>query len=95
MARQIIWTNRAQNERIQILTFLNIHNKSTRYSVGLNNQILESLKLISKYPFIGKPTKIKNVRVKVLKNYHLIYEITSRYIVVLSLWDCRQKPRLL
>lgn len=95
MARQIIWTERAQKERIKILTFWNIHNKSNRYSVGLNKLIVEALELISKYPLIGKPTEINNVRVKVLKNYHLIYEITPRHIVVLSLWDCRQKPRML
>jgi hypothetical protein len=41
---------------------------------------------------IGKRTWKENVRVKVLKDYLIIYEITVNEIVVLSLWDCRQNP---
>lgn len=92
MVRQIVWTERAQKERIEFLTFWNNHNKSTSYSKKLNNLIRESLKLISRHPFIGKPTTKENVKVKILKNYLLIYEITSDEIIVLSVWDCRQKP---
>lgn len=92
MVRQIVWTERAQKERIEILTFWNVHNKSTIYSKKLNNLIRESLRLISRHPFIGKPTNKENVKVKILKNYLLIYEITSENIIVLSVWDCRQKP---
>ena len=92
MVRQIVWTERAQKERIEILTFWNNHNKSTSYSKKLDNLIRESLRLISRHPFIGKPTNKENVKVKILKNYLLIYEITSDKIIVLSVWDCRQKP---
>ncbi|MDP2887945.1 MAG: type II toxin-antitoxin system RelE/ParE family toxin [Bacteroidota bacterium] len=92
MVRQIVWTERAQKERIEILTFWNNHNKSTSYSKKLNKLIRESLKLISRYPLIGKPTNKENVKVKILKNYLLIYELTSDEIIVLSVWDCRQKP---
>lgn len=92
MVRQIVWTERAQKERIEILTFWNNHNKSNSYSKKLNNLIRESLRLISRHPFIGKPTNKENVKIKILKNYLLIYEITSNEIIVLSVWDCRQKP---
>lgn len=92
MARQIIWTQRAQKERIEIFTFWNNHNKSTTYSKKLNNLFQESLKLICKHPFIGKPTNKETVRVKTLKNYLIIYEITPDEIVVLSIWDCRRNP---
>lgn len=90
MARQIIWTERAQKERKEIFTFWNTHNKSSFYTRKLNELIEESLKLICKHPFIGKPTTKENVRVKILKAYLIIYEITSKQIVVLSIWDSRQ-----
>ena len=93
MARQIIWTERAQKDRIEILTFWNYHNKSSAYSKKLYGLIKESLKLISKHPFIGKPTNVDNVRVKILRDYLIIYEITNIEIVVLSIWDSRQKPK--
>jgi toxin YoeB len=92
MVRQIIWTERAQKERKEIFTFWNTHNKSWFYSRKLNELINESLKLICKHPFIGKPTNKENVRVKILKAYLIIYEITPKAIVVLSVWDSRQNP---
>ena len=92
MAKQIIWTERAQKERIAIFIFFNNRNKSSVYSKKLNELIKESLILISKHPLIGKRTNKENVRVKVLKDYLIFYEITVNEIVVLSLWDCRQNP---
>jgi toxin YoeB len=92
MARQIIWTERAQKERKEIFTFWSTHNKSPFYSRKLNELIKESLKLICRHPFIGKPTNKENVRVKILKAYLIIYEITPKEIVVLSIWDSRQNP---
>lgn len=92
MVKQVIWTERAQKERIEILTFWNEQNQTTAYSIKLNRLIKRSLLIISKYPMIGKPTKIKNVRVKILGNYLIIYGITPQRIIVLSIWDSRQKP---
>lgn len=94
MARRIIWTERAQKERIEILRFWKEHNQSSAYSKKLNELIKKSLQLISKHPMIGKPTQIKNVRVKILSNYLIIYEATPLEIIVLSIWDSRQKPIL-
>jgi plasmid stabilization system protein ParE len=92
MARQIIWTKRAQRERKEILLFWNEQNQSSIYSLKLNELIKESLQLICKFPFIGKPTTKENVRVKILKNYLIIYQITTTEIIVLSVWDNRQNP---
>ena len=92
MARKIIWTERAQKERIIIFSFWNKRNQTFNYSKKLNSLIKESLKLICKYPTIGKLTNKENVRLKILKEYLIIYEITKSEIVVLSLWDCRQNP---
>ena len=92
MAWQIIWTERAQKERFEIFTFWNTHNQSSVYSKKLNELIKQSLKIISRHPLIGKPTNKENVRIKILKNYLIIYEIKKQEIIVLSLWDSRQKP---
>jgi toxin YoeB len=92
MARQIIWTKRAQKERTDILKFWKEHNQSITFSRKLNDLIKDSLTLISRHPFIGKPSVKENVRIKVLRNYLIIYEITPTEIVVLSIWDNRQNP---
>ena len=90
MVRVVIWTNRAQKERIEILNYWNDRNKSIEYSKKLNRLILDALCLICKYPLIGKPSNKENVRVRILEDYLIIYEIKHNEIVVLSLWDCRQ-----
>lgn len=92
MAKQIIWTERAQKERVELLNFWIKNNKSTVYSRKLNELIQRSLRIISNYPMIGKPTRIKNVRVKILSNYLIIYEVEPQKIIVLSIWDSRQNP---
>lgn len=92
MAREIIWTERAQKDRIAIFIYWNRRNKSTLYSKKLNELIKESLLLISRHPLIGQLTDKENVRVKILRDYLIFYQTTAKEIVVLSVWDCRQKP---
>ncbi|MCD4773327.1 MAG: type II toxin-antitoxin system RelE/ParE family toxin [Bacteroidales bacterium] len=92
MAKQLIWSKKAQHNRKRIFEYWNKHNKSTTYSKKLNGLIKESLRLICKYPLIGKKTDIENIRIKILKTYLIIYEITRKNIIVLSIWDCRQNP---
>jgi addiction module RelE/StbE family toxin len=92
MLRQIIWTERAQKDRLAIFTYWNIRNGTPDFSRKLNELIKASLELIRKYPLIGKPTGLRDVRVKVLKEYLIIYEISDQVIIVLTLWDCRQNP---
>ena len=92
MARKVTWTVRAQNDRKEILTYWNSRNKSNLYSKKLNGLIIESLVLIAKYPLIGKRTDKENVRIKVLRDYLIVYEVLPKEIVILTVWDCRQNP---
>jgi toxin YoeB len=92
MAREIIWTKRAQKDRIAIFAYWNKRNGSALYSRKLNELIKGSLMLISRHPLIGQLTNKENVRVKILRDYLIFYETTAREIIVLSIWDCRQNP---
>ena len=92
MVRRVTWTLRAQGDRKKIFEYWNNRNKSNIYSRKLNGLIMQSLDLIAKYPKIGKQTSEKNVRVKVLKDYLIFYQIMPKEIVILTLWDCRQNP---
>lgn len=92
MAKQIIWSLRAQNDRKEIFEYWNNCNNSTSYSKKLNRLIKDSLRLTSKYPPLGKKTDKENVRIKILKDYLIIYEITPKQIIVLTIWDCRKNP---
>lgn len=92
MVRRIVWVLKAQKDRIQILSYWNNRNKSNTFSRKLDRIFRESLDIICKYPFIGKPTDKPNVRIKIVLDYLLIYEITENEIIVLRVWDSRRNP---
>lgn len=93
MARRIVWVLQAQMDRKEILAYWKERNKSAKYSKKLDKLFREALILLLKYPFIGKPTNKKNIRIKIVRSYFLIYEITAEEIVVLRIWDARQNPK--
>ena len=92
MVRQVIWSLRAQKDKKEILEYWIKRNKSKSYSIKLNELFKESTKIISDYPQIGKLTNEKNVRVKIVRDYLLFYEVTENHIFVLTIWDSRQDP---
>ena len=59
MAKQIIWSKRAQTDRKEILKYWNKRNKSNTYSKKLNGLFKEAVRLISQYPEIRKFTDDK------------------------------------
>ena len=91
--RRIIWTERAQDERKDILKFWITHNKSTSYSRKLERLFREKLKLLSTNPYIGRKTDLgDDIRIKRILHYHVFYKINARIIVVLAIWDTRRDP---
>lgn len=93
MAKQIIWSERAQKDRKQILKYWTLRNKSNTYSKKLNQIFIKAIRIISQFPKIGKQTDDKNARIKIVKDYLIIYEETENIINILTIWDCRQNPQ--
>lgn len=92
MVKQIIWSATAQKNRRDIFTYWNHRIKSRSYSKKLNNLFKETLILLSKYPLLGKAVEDSELRVKILKDYLIIYEIDDEYLYILTIWDSRQNP---
>ena len=90
MARQIIWTLSAHDERIKILEYWVRRNKSKVFSKKLNKLIVTAIKEVSKNPSIGRKTDFANVRVKIVRDYLIFYEVTPKAIYILSIWDGRR-----
>ena len=66
MAKQIVWSRKAQNELLEILEYWVNRNKSNTFSLKLNCLIDEQLKLILEFPKIKRKTDIDNVYIKVI-----------------------------
>ena len=92
MAKQIVWTKSAQEERKEILQFWRIRNQSTAYSKKLNELIKKAIKLLAAHPHIGRHIDIENIRVKLVRDYLIFYEEGEEQIFILSIWDNRRNP---
>ena len=90
MAKQIIWSLRAQKDKKEILKYWLQRNKSNHYSKKLNQLFKDSIRLLREHPYVGKSTDDDSVRIKIVKEYLLIYEVTETSIIILSIWDGRQ-----
>ena len=92
MAKRIIWSLQAQNDRKDILRYWKDKNKSNTYSIKLNRLFVEAVKLIAQHPKIGKPTDITGVRAKLVRDYYILFKDEKEWISILSIWDTRQNP---
>ena len=93
MAYQIVWTEKANIERQHILEFWMENNKSKIYSLKLDKLLIATIRDISKKPTIGRKTEFENVRVKIVREYLIFYEIKKKEIVILSVWDGRRDKK--
>lgn len=92
MAKQVIWSLRAQNDKKEILEYWRQRNKSNTYSKKLNELFKESIRIILDFPQIGKVTDDTKARIKIVRDYLIIYEETETQIFILTIWDSRQDP---
>lgn len=92
MAKQIIWSLRAQKDKKEIYKYWSERNKSNSYSQKLNQLFKEAIQLLREHPYIGTSTDDDSIRIKIVKDYLLIYEVTATSINILSIWDGRQDP---
>lgn len=93
--RKIVWTQKANQERQDILEYWIERNQSKSYSIKLNKLIEETVRLAAQYPTTGRKTTVKNVRVKIIRDYLLFYEISNTTLTVLTLWDNRRDEKTL
>lgn len=89
----IVWTPNALQSRKSIFTYWNKRNKSDVYSKKLNLLFNESIKQVSNLNEIGKPTNLKNIRLKIASHFEIIYSVLDTQIHILDIWDTRQNPR--
>lgn len=93
MDKRVIWSDKARQELFEVLEFWKTNNQSNTYSLHLYQKIQINIKYISENNFIGKPTSINDVRVVVVSNYLIFYQVNKEYIEILSFFDSRRNPK--
>ena len=92
MALQVNWSPVAQKKRKDILNYWRERNGNNTYSIKLNSLFKEATRQLSKFPSIGRKSDIEGVRIKIVRDYLLFYEVTEQSIEILTVWDSRQDP---
>lgn len=91
--RQIIWSARAEKELLHVLDFYIERNGSARYSGKLLDRVEKVVNLLIFHPALGHLTENKETRVIIKDDFLIFYEISDKYIKIVSFWDGRQNPK--
>jgi addiction module RelE/StbE family toxin len=92
MVRKIVWSRKSQEDKKDIFLYWNERNKSKLYSKKLNKLFISAVEFVAEFPLVGKKSNIKNVRMKVVRDYLIIYEFNDECIFVLRVWSTQQNP---
>ena len=92
MVRRVIWSKNAIADKLLILDYWFQKLGSKVYAKKLDRDFRESVKHLSKHPFLGKSLENTEIRY-IVKDYYLIfYKIYSNQVRILHLWDSRRNP---
>ena len=95
MAKRVIWSNLAKDEKYDIFNYWNKRNKSKVYSKKLDRLFNEAINVIKDYSEIGRVTDFPTIRRFVVRDYLILYKVETDSIYILSIWDTRQDPEKL
>lgn len=90
--RKIVWTKYSEFIFRKILEFYIKRNGTKTYCRKLIKEIKQYLKILTKQPFLGRPTDHNNLRVIIYKEFKIFYTVTLNQIIIHLIWDCRQNP---
>jgi toxin YoeB len=93
MAKRIIWTEQAQFERQEILTYWFFRTGNKKYSTKLALQFRETVKYIALNNYMGRGTELEDVRVAVCGYYLLFYKLSNEFVSVITIFDNRRNPK--
>ena len=94
MAKKIIWSENALQDRLLILDFWFQRIGNKKYSHYLDFCFRETVELISKFPKAGRTYKQTEFRFMVKDKYLVFYEEGKETVLILGIFDSRRNPEL-
>jgi len=91
----VFWTETAIAQRNHIFEYWNNRNGSKTFSKNLLLTLNNNIRLIKRFPKLGKKTDFDEHRVLTLDNFSLFYKFDSERIIITAFWDNRQDPEKL
>lgn len=93
--RNVIWSNTADRQFVDILDYWNKRNKSTNYSKKLISLVTQRTHQLAQSPLSSPLTDFNSNHVASLGNYSIFYRILDHGIFITAFWDNRQDPNKL
>ncbi len=92
MARQIIWSEKVQQEIRDIHDYWVERTGSEKYTIKLEESFFKAADSLESSPYQGKLTKAESIRYLIVKYHKLFYTVQTDEIVILSVFDTRRDP---
>lgn len=92
MAKRVVWTLTARNQRREILEYWFKRNGSKRYSRRISATIRRRIKYLAEFNYMGKPTDFNDHRVTAAGHFSIFYKVLEDSIIITGIWDNRQDP---
>lgn len=93
----IIWSEQAETDYYDTLSFWTAHNYSETYSIKILKEVERAEELLSINPYIGSIRFQDGVEIRkfaILRNFSIIYKI-SDLVEIIAFWDNRRNPNSL
>ncbi len=92
------FSKKARLQLEEIYNFISIENLIA--AAALHNEILDEIEVLLEFPYMAAiepclKDSVEVFRALVIQNYKAIYFIEEDIIVIVTIWDCRQDPKLL
>ncbi len=88
---KIKWSKNAEIDLFETLKFYTVRNKSTIYSKTIVKEVTDSTLNLLSFPFLGKPYN-DFLRILIVMNYNIYYQIQKDLIEIHLFWDTRRNP---
>jgi toxin YoeB len=99
LAKRIIWSKRAKEDRREILEYWIKSTGNKKYSLKLRNDFNSIIKLLINFPNLGKKVDNYDARCLIKGEYKIFYDVLEDYsnleVRILHIWDTRRNPEKL
>ncbi len=90
MARRIIWSKLATENKSEIFRYWNRHNKSKTYSIKLNKAFSKRILALADRPLATSETNSESIRTAIVEKFRILFYHDTDVIEVLSIFDMRR-----
>ena len=94
MVKKVVFTERAEKERLSILEYYLEATGSISIPAKIYQQFNRVIDNIQQFPESGKKLKNNN-RGIIRSHYKIVYKIEIESLIILHIWDTRQNPKKL